>query len=133
MINDYSLSKMFYEDIYKAFTFYVEHPRKVFIYKLFMSNTEKKYEFDLTLKKAVFKNDGKVKIVLKIYRNLHICIKKKMDEVKERRIEVETHQGKVHFANNAYEKKLQYWKRVALESVSTENGARELIQLAQRE
>ena len=36
MINDYSLSKVFYEDLYKAFIFYVEHPRKV--YKLFMRN-----------------------------------------------------------------------------------------------
>ena len=32
---------MFYEDLYKAFIFYVEQPRKVFIYKLFMRNIEK--------------------------------------------------------------------------------------------
>ena len=40
------------------------------MYKLFMRNIEKKYEFNLTLKNAVLKNEGKVKIVLKIYRNL---------------------------------------------------------------
>ena len=56
---------------------------------------------------------------------------KKMDEVTESRIEVELHQ-KVDFINDAYEKGLQYWKRVVLESVSTENEVRELIELAPR-
>ena len=56
---------------------------------------------------------------------------KKMDEVTESRIEVELHQ-KVDFINDAYEKGLRYWKRAALESVSTENEARELIELAPR-
>ena len=57
-----------------------------------------------------------------------------MDEVTESRIkvEVELHQKKVDFINDAYEKGLQYWKRVALESVSTENETRELIELASR-
>ena len=41
MINDYSLWKVFYEDLCKAFIFYVEHPRKVFMYKLLMRNIEK--------------------------------------------------------------------------------------------
>ena len=41
MINDYSLSKVFYEDLCKAFIFYVEHPRPVFMYKLLMLNIEK--------------------------------------------------------------------------------------------
>ena len=41
MMNDHSPSKVFYEDLYKAFIFYVEHPRKVFMYKLFMRNIEK--------------------------------------------------------------------------------------------
>ena len=41
MINNYSLSKVFYEDIHKAFIFYIEHPRKVFMYKLLMRNIEK--------------------------------------------------------------------------------------------
>ena len=54
---------------------------------------------------------------------------KKMDKVRESRIEVEIHQEKVDFVNDAYEKELQYWKRVTLESVSTENEAQELIQL----
>ena len=55
-----------------------------------------------------------------------------MDEVLESRIEVEIHQEKIDFTNYPYEKELQYWKRVALESVSTENEARELIELAPR-
>ena len=61
MINDYSLPKVFYEDLYKAFIFHVEHPRKVFIY---ICVTLKKYEFSLTFKKAVLKKG--------------ICIKKKV-------------------------------------------------------
>ena len=55
-----------------------------------------------------------------------------MDEVRESRIEVEIYQEKIDFINDAYEKELRYWKRVALESVSTENEARELIELAPR-
>ena len=47
-------------------------------------------------------------------------------------MEVELHQEKVDFINDAYEKGLRYWKRAALESVSTENEARELIELAPR-
>ena len=73
----------------------------------------------------MLKHDGKAKIVLKIYRNLH----KEMDES---RIEVEIHQEKVDFINDAYKKGLRYWKRAALESVSTENEARELNELAPR-
>ena len=57
---------------------------------------------------------------------------KNMDEVRESRIEVEVHQEKVYFINDAYEKGLRYWKKVALESVSTENEAKELIELAPR-
>ena len=44
--------------------------------------------------------------------------------------EVEIHQEKVYFINDACEKELRYWKRAALESVSTENEAKELIDLA---
>ena len=73
----------------------------------------------------MLKNNGKVKIVLKIYRNLH-------KEIDESRIEVEIHQEKVDFINDAYEKGLRYWKKAALESVSTKNEARELIELAPR-
>ena len=55
----------------------------------------------------------------------------KMDEVRARnRIEVEIHQEKVDFINDAYQKELRYWKRAALESVSTENEAKELTELA---
>ena len=54
-----------------------------------------------------------------------------MDKVRARnKIEVEIHQEKVDFINDAYEKELRYWKRAALESVSTENEAKELIELA---
>ena len=54
----------------------------------------------------------------------------KMDEVRTRnKIEVEIHQEKVDFINDAYEKELQYWKWAALESVLTENKAKELIDL----
>ena len=54
----------------------------------------------------------------------------KIDGVRVRnKIEVETHQEKVDFINDAYEKELRYWKRAALESVSTENEAKELIDL----
>ena len=48
-----------------------------------------------------------------------------MDEVK-----FEVHQEKADFINDAYKKELQYWKRVALESVSIKNEAKELIDLA---
>ena len=41
IVNDYSLPKVFYEDLYKSFIFHVEHPRKVFIWKLFIRNIEK--------------------------------------------------------------------------------------------
>ena len=51
----------------------------------------------------MLKNDVKAKIVLKIYWNLH-----KMGKVRETKIEVELHQGKVDFVNDAYEKGLQY-------------------------
>ena len=51
------------------------------------------------------KNDGKAKIVVKIYRNLH----KEMDEkVRESRIEVELHQEKVDF----YKRCL--WERIKI-------------------
>ena len=55
-----------------------------------------------------------------------------MNEIIESRIkvEVELHHEKVNFINDAYEKGLQYWKKVALENVSTENETRRLIQLA---
>ena len=39
-------------------------------------------------------------------------------------------QNKINFINDAHQKELQYWKKVALESVSTENETKELIDLA---
>ena len=45
-------------------------------------------------------------------------------------MEVELHQEKVDFINDVYEKGLKYWKKVALNSVSTKNETRELIELA---
>ena len=48
------------------------------------------------------------------------------------RIEVELHQKEVDFINDAYEKGWRYWKKEALESVSTKNEARKLIELASR-
>ena len=50
----------------------------------------------------------------------------------ENRIEVELHQMEVDFINDAYEKGWRYWKRAALESVSTKYEARKLIELASR-
>ena len=49
-----------------------------------------------------------------------------MDEIIESRIEVELelYLEKVDFINDAYEKGLRYWKKVALESVSTKNETR---------
>ena len=52
--------------------------------------------------------------------------------IKLEKAEVEIHHKKVDFINYAYEKELRYWKRAALESASTENEARELIELAPR-
>ena len=56
---------------------------------------------------------------------------KKMNEIIKSRIivEVEFNQEKIDFINDAYERGLQYWTRVALESVSAENEM-ELTELA---
>ena len=55
-----------------------------------------------------------------------------MYEVRESRIEVDIHQEKADFINDAYEKELRYWKRAASDSVSTEIEAKELIDAAPR-
>ena len=48
---------------------------------------------------------------------------KDMDEVRAiKEIEVNLFQEKIEFINDAYQKELRYWKKVALESVLTENG-----------
>ena len=65
-----------------------------------------------------------------IKKKVVLILQKKMDEVRRNKIEVEIHQEKVDFVNDAYEKELQYWKRAALESVSTKSEAKELIDLA---
>ena len=70
MINNYSLPKVFYEDLYEAFIFHVENSRKVFIYKLFMRNIEK-----LKFKKAVLKKGICVK------KEVVFILQKKMYEV----------------------------------------------------
>ena len=65
-----------------------------------------------------------------IKKKVVLILQKKMDEVRRNKIEVEIHQEKVDFVNDAFEKELQYWKRAALESVSNKNEAKELIDLA---
>ena len=48
-----------------------------------------------------------------------------MEEVDEvtvvNKIEINLSQEKINFINDVYRKELQYWKKVALEIVSTEN------------
>ena len=44
--------------------------------------------------------------------------------------EVKLSQEKINFINDNHQKELQYWKNVALESVSTENETKELMDLA---
>ena len=66
-----------------------------------------------------------------LHKENSIYFAEKRDEVRAmNKIEVELYQEKIDFINDAYEKELRYWKRVALESVSTENEAKELIDLA---
>ena len=57
--------------------------------------------------------------------------RKKWNHRKQIKVEVELNQEKINSINGAYEKWLQYRKRVALESVSTKNK-RELIKLASK-
>lgn len=37
-------------------------------------------------------------------------------------IEINLSQENIDFTNDTYQKELEYWKKVALQSVSTENG-----------
>ena len=98
MINDYSLPKVFCEDLYKAFIFHVEHPLKVFIYKLFMRNIEKLTRLRRYVEKRYLHKEKS-----------DVCFTEKMDEVRARnRIEVKIHQEKVNFINDAYKKELRY-------------------------
>ena len=66
-----------------------------------------------------------------IEKKVVFTLEEKMDEAGARnKIEVEIHQEKVDFINDACGKELRYRKRAALESVSTENKTKELIDLA---
>ena len=56
-----------------------------------------------------------------------------MDEARAMiKIKVHLSQEKIDFVNDAYQKELQHWQKVALESVSTENEAKEIIDLPSR-
>ena len=81
--------------------------------------------FNLTLKKTVLKKG------ICIDKKVVFTLEEKMDKAGARnKIEVEIHQEKVDFINDACGKELRYRKRAALESVSTENKTKELIDLA---
>ena len=54
-----------------------------------------------------------------------------MNEVRVmNKIEINLSQEKIDFVNDAYQKELQYWKKVASESVLTANGKKQLTHLA---
>ena len=54
-----------------------------------------------------------------------------MDEVGVvNEIEVNLSQEKINLINDVHQKELQYWKKLALRSVSTENATKELMDLA---
>ena len=44
-----------------------------------------------------------------------------MDEVKTKTIEIQVNQEKIDYINYAYNKEMTYWKKAALDRVSTEN------------
>ena len=99
MINDYSLSKVFYENLYKAFIFYVKHLRKMFN-QAFVNI--KSYEFNLKF----WRENG-------------------WSHRKQNRSRVTSGEGRFY--------KRCSWERITilvLESVSTENEAKELLELA---
>ena len=65
------------------------------------------------------------------HKEKSVYFAKEMDEIRAtNKIEVDLSQEKIDFINYAYQKKLQYWKKVALESVSTESEAKELTDQA---
>ena len=53
-----------------------------------------------------------------------------MDEVKTKTIEIQVNQEKIDYINYAYNKEMTYWKKAALDRVSTENEKKELMDLA---
>ena len=59
------------------------------------------------------------------HKEKSVYFAKKMYKVREMdKIEVDLSQEKIDFINDAYQKELQHWKNVALESFSTENETR---------
>ena len=65
------------------------------------------------------------------HKEKSVYFAKKICEVRAmNKIEVDWSQEKIDFINDAYPEKLQHWKKTALESVSTKNEAKELIDLA---
>ena len=50
-----------------------------------------------------------------------------MDEVKTKTIEIQVNQEKIDYINYAYNKEMTYWKKAALDRVSTENEKKELM------
>ena len=69
--------------------------------------------------------------IILLHKEKSAFFAKKMDEVRVmNKIEVDLSQEKIDFVNDAYQKELQHWKKVGLESVSIENEAKEIIDLA---
>ena len=50
-------------------------------------------------------------------------------KLERKEIEIEVHQGKIDYINYACNKEITYWKKVALDRVSTENEEKELTDL----
>ena len=65
-----------------------------------------------------------------MFSNLQVVILQEMNEVRTKKIEIEVNQGKIGYINYAYRKEITYWKKAALERVSTESEENELIDLA---
>ena len=55
---------------------------------------------------------------------------KKRDEVRTKKIEIQVNQEKTDYIYYAYSEEITYWKKVALERVSTESEEKELVDLA---
>ena len=53
-----------------------------------------------------------------------------MDAVRTKNIEIEVNQDKIDYINYAYSEDVTYWRKAALERVSTESEEKELIDLA---
>ena len=54
----------------------------------------------------------------------------KMDEVRTKKIKIEVNQEKKDYINYAFSEEIKYWKKAALERVSTESEEKELVDLA---